>query len=1160
MSTPAGGQLSDKLRLAASKGQTAKIKELVESGATFDPDKNGRTAVHYAALNGHATTIKACIQQGCEPDTQDVAGRSPLHLAVTDGHVEAIKALIEEGCPVDRQDQVNGNTALHESAWNGYSKSVEVLVNFGRANLHVANRNGMRPLHMSIQNGHNESTRVLLRNGAHPDARNNIGESPLHVASTHGHVTCCRILISANCDINAVNRDGNTPLHIAASLGKRKITKILVDAGCDIGLKNNKGQTAIDVARDHEYPEVIIIMTNSPRGQSRSRRHHHHRNQMEYHQGPAVMGRREQRATGQGMMGVQTMSPGHYPDHLHHHHHDIQPMSYDDMEVPRHRPSHRLSPRQSQSQKRHGVNITDAPRSGFGPPWQQQTGMTWQQQVWNQWSWQRQQEQHYQNLQGQRQAPLERVIDDERNHQQDIHLGRAMGNPHEHSEYYRDPMGNVRERQVSNCNCMPYIRRLENQLEATKEKFMYEIESTSQMMEDKMKYFDKKMAHQSSCLDQLCKERITAERTECLHRIDRRAQKEQAEFERRSTVRINALRRELKGWFEDRFKHFERKYGDDFVINGDGSIIDRTSDPGQDDDDEYDEPGASLLRSKSEGRLPSNYHNSEHTQNCTESDSQEDEVPSTSQPGGNKASDQSTPQSGVKPSDPITATRTLQEVRYAKTKPIENAAADPLLLEEESENTATDREHDSNDGRPVKPPKPPKPPKPAKPPPPPRTVSYPSNPTTGAIPKRTVGQQWEQQTRNVNGNNVAGHTSSPLQSSQYLTQNHTSTNITRPGQNVANTSEPGQNNSNYLQRNSGNDTTNLQGNSRTDISSSHENQPTPNRSFLHRNSGVKSEGFIRPNPTQSGGMARFYLHSQRTPAPSYSALRTQNSSQSPHSIAVSPISVNTSLANASIPAKESPSTLTSSPDSTSTPRAHNNYIAMNNNRDSSDSTSTSTSSRSRRDPIDPLLALALLEENNNPAKIPSSKPPQLIDAPSSSGQNTPSPVPYGQQTRRSMYSPLDRRNQPISKVDVRQSQQVARDNSYKFTASGKPHPSTNDRLNVESPGEQVVPKSPVPPRQNGGPHCKSNSQRYSTDSSDTSFDAVTVTQHFFDTVSTQMERWYERRIQDVQKQAENKVVTQQNEMKTKLEELESQIKDLKTSDEKDQEKEGQILV
>ncbi|XP_070568617.1 ankyrin repeat domain-containing protein 6-like isoform X7 [Ptychodera flava] len=406
MSTPGGGQLSDKLRLAASKGQTARIKELLESGATFEPDKNSRTAVHYAALNGHATTIKACIQQGCEPDIQDVAGRSPMHLAVTDGHVEAVRALIEEGCPVDRQDQVNGNTALHEAAWNGYSKSVEVLVGYGRANVHAANRSGMRPLHMAVQNGHNESARVLLRNGTHPDTRNNHGETPLHIGATHGHVTCCRILISAKCDINAVNKDGNTPLHVAASLGKRKITKILVEAGCDVNIKNNKGQTAIDVARDHEYPEVIIIMTSTPK--------------------TPVMGRREQRARAaeQGMMGAQAASAnptsrGHGPG---------------------------------------AFSATDGPRSGFGPPWQQQSGMSWQQQAWNQWSWQRQQEQQYQNLQGQRQTPLERAMDLERQTHQNVQLGRITGNPHQHSEYYRDAFGSVHERPISNCNCMPYVR------------------------------------------------------------------------------------------------------------------------------------------------------------------------------------------------------------------------------------------------------------------------------------------------------------------------------------------------------------------------------------------------------------------------------------------------------------------------------------------------------------------------------------------------------------------------------------------------------------------------------------------------------------------------------------------------------------------------------
>nr|XP_006815983.1 PREDICTED: ankyrin repeat domain-containing protein 6-like [Saccoglossus kowalevskii] len=784
MSTPLGGQLSDKLRLAASKGQTGKIKELIESGATFDPDK---------------------------------AGRTPLHLAVTDGHVEAIKALIEEGCPVDRQDQVNGNTALHEASWNGYSKSVDVIVNYGRANLHAGNRRG-----------------------------------------------------------------------------------------------------------------------------------------------------------------------------------------------------------------RHGLSVTDAPRTGFGPPWQPEGQMSWQQQAWNQWSWQQQLEQEYRN------SPHTRARE---SHSCERDMPRRR---QPDAEYYRDEYGNIRQRPLpSNCDCSPHLRRLENQLEATKEKFLYEIDSAKQMMEDKMAYFDKKMAHQSGCLDQLCRERMAAERTECLHRIDRRAQKEQAEFERRSTVRINALRRELKHWFEERFKHFENKYGVDVgpFNDLDGPINDRTSDPGQDDLEEFDEPGASLLRSKSEGVLS---------------------VP-----------------------DPITATRTLQEVRYAKAKPIENIAQ-TLVLEEDS--TASDEK----DHRPEKPEKPPKPPKPL---PPPRTVGVSITPETGAIPKRNEGNPRSPTLREAgdpvshayhygnaasqqspgmltsNTPNQSGNTGTPqslYSRSQgvYQTGNVGTSTSWKPGNSVSPGIHGPRNQTSYPPANAGTSHTWKTGNYPSQPRNPSQLQRTPpqprNPSQLQgtppqpRNPSQyqgtppqprnlsQYKGDARTNAPPPYGNPRssqpppYGSHGHPSPVMStFQPLNKSSNMQSSPRANISPITVNMSLANRSPPSRDSP--VMSSPGSSNSPFPING-LRTPNNRDSIGS--TSSSSRSRREPIDSSLAMALLDES----------------APST---GAPSPIPLQPDA-------ADRRARPVSTVEVRPTQ-----NNSLYTASGKPRP--NSEHIAHSPGEQVTPKSPAE-KQNGGPH------------------------------------------------------------------------------------------
>lgn len=256
--------LSDKLSLVASKGHIDKVQELLQSGAKFDTDQEGRTALHYAALNGYSDICQMLIAHGCGLDHQDVVGFTALHRACSQGHTEVCKVLMEAGCALDCQDE-HGNTALHEAAWNGFSRTLEILIKFN-CDVSIVNKSGFTALHLAAQNGHNESSRVLIYAGCSTDGKNNYGDTALHTAARYGHAGVTRIFISARCALNEQNKNGDTPLHIAAALKRRKITKLLVEAGIDPYIRNKQNETAVDVAQRKEYPEIVhLIATHSKR-------------------------------------------------------------------------------------------------------------------------------------------------------------------------------------------------------------------------------------------------------------------------------------------------------------------------------------------------------------------------------------------------------------------------------------------------------------------------------------------------------------------------------------------------------------------------------------------------------------------------------------------------------------------------------------------------------------------------------------------------------------------------------------------------------------------------------------------------------------------------------------------------------------------------------
>ncbi|KAK7108595.1 hypothetical protein V1264_016304 [Littorina saxatilis] len=260
------GSLADKLRVAASKGQVDKVQDLLQAGAGFEPDRDGRTALHYAAQNGYVDTCKLLIEKGCELDVQDAMGYTALLRACSQGLVDVVHVCLEAGCNVDFADE-HGNTALHEAAWHGFSKTVELLIKYN-ANVFRTNQSGFTALHLGAQNGHNESSRVLLYGGVNSDLQNNYGDTALHTAARYGHAGVTRILISAKCKLNVQNKNGDTALHIAAALKRRKIAKILVESHVDLHVKNKQNETAVDVARRKEHPEIILIINSLSRPHS----------------------------------------------------------------------------------------------------------------------------------------------------------------------------------------------------------------------------------------------------------------------------------------------------------------------------------------------------------------------------------------------------------------------------------------------------------------------------------------------------------------------------------------------------------------------------------------------------------------------------------------------------------------------------------------------------------------------------------------------------------------------------------------------------------------------------------------------------------------------------------------------------------------------------
>ncbi|XP_065256721.1 ankyrin repeat domain-containing protein 6 isoform X3 [Emys orbicularis] len=475
--------LSERLLIAAYKGQVDNVVQLINKGAKVAVTKHGRTPLHLAAYRGHLRVVQILLKAGCDLDIQDDGDQTALHRATVVGNTDVIATLIQEGCALDRQDK-DGNTALHEACWHGFSQSAKLLVKAG-ANVLARNKAGNTPLHLACQNSHSQSTRVLLLGGSRADLKNNAGDTCLHVAARYNHLPIIRVLLSAFCSVHEKNQAGDTALHVAAALNHKKVVKLLLEAGADGSIVNNAGQTPLEVARQHNNPDVALLLAKAPQG------------------------------------SVSAAEDTHSSDKVPQRKGDLKDEPRSTSPEPKGKNNKKKKPREK-------ISALSDPAS----PADQQT------------------------LPGPQQSLSK--------HRRSKHRCSSPPPPHEFRAYqlytlYRGKDGKVMQAPINGCRCEPLINKLENQLEATVEEIKAEFGTVQDKMNIKLGQMENKTQHQLRVLDKLMAERLSAERTECLHRLQQHAELEKNEGEKRQISLVD----ELKTWCMLKIQNLEMKLSGD---------------------------------------------------------------------------------------------------------------------------------------------------------------------------------------------------------------------------------------------------------------------------------------------------------------------------------------------------------------------------------------------------------------------------------------------------------------------------------------------------------------------------------------------------------------------------------------------------------------------
>uniref|UniRef100_A0A3Q0R3V1 Ankyrin repeat domain 6b n=1 Tax=Amphilophus citrinellus TaxID=61819 RepID=A0A3Q0R3V1_AMPCI len=451
-----------------------------------------------ASHKGQADSVVQLINKGAKVAVTKY-GRSPLHLAAYKGHIEVVHILLKAGCNLDIQDD-GEQTALHRAAVVGNSDVINALIQESCA-LDRQDKDGNTALHEVSWHGFSQSVKLLVKAGANIHIKNKAGNTALHLACQNGHAQSSKVLLLGGSRPDSKNHAGDTCLHVAARYNHVAVIHILLGAFCSVSEKNLAGDTPLHVAAALNHKKTVRLLLEAGADSCISNT-----------AGLTALDQAREHNNPEVAL-LLTKAP--------------QVQSFVRGRSVRKRRDKLKAEGRAQSVPRDEMLLCKPSLSNH----------------------------------------LRRR---ETRHSEAIHKrkGKLRGTspyasipPHNFKAYqlytlYRGKDGKIMQAPLNGCRCEPLINKLENQLEATKEEMKTEIHIVQDLMNSKMGQLDRKNKYQIWTLDKMMVERVSAERSDCLQRIEQRALQERLESEKRQASLVS----ELKSWCLSKLQNMEVRF------------------------------------------------------------------------------------------------------------------------------------------------------------------------------------------------------------------------------------------------------------------------------------------------------------------------------------------------------------------------------------------------------------------------------------------------------------------------------------------------------------------------------------------------------------------------------------------------------------------------
>lgn len=260
----APGPLGPPLYVATLQGHIKVVQHLLDHGVSVDHTDtiDAKTPLIVASEQGFKGHVKILIAAGADVAKKDRDGQTALAYAAENGHCVVARMLLEAGATIQDVNRRCVESLLISASRHNFVQLVKPLIAAG-ADLSTKDRDGQTALAYAAEEGHCEIACILLEAGATVhDTTNRYTKTPLISASEGGYVELVELLIKVGAQVECQDKFGETALHYAAENGHLRVAEALIEAGASLSVSDSTERTPLRCAQQREHTEMIQYLTN----------------------------------------------------------------------------------------------------------------------------------------------------------------------------------------------------------------------------------------------------------------------------------------------------------------------------------------------------------------------------------------------------------------------------------------------------------------------------------------------------------------------------------------------------------------------------------------------------------------------------------------------------------------------------------------------------------------------------------------------------------------------------------------------------------------------------------------------------------------------------------------------------------------------------------